>query len=185
MILQLFETIYHFKYDGKILKIVLGIENNAPCVKYVFGDQTIWYLQIKTFQELGQDDLKTIQESKEIFKSDRDRFINPLICDYIANNFENYKFSYKEVWYKFQLHSIDFNLRISIMSNNTFRMQFTNEVNEDIMTCFCEADSFKKLVDNIRIYVDAIEQVTTEIKDNLGNLLDSTFIQVLSTFQTE
>lgn len=185
MMLQLYETIYHFKYRNEDLMAVLCIDGGVPCVKYVFENQTIWYLHIKTFKELGQDDLKTVQQAKEIFKTDRGRYINLLMCDFLAENIDNFEFTYKEVLYKFQLHGIDFSLRIIVMNNNVFRMQLTNSSNEDVMTGFCEAGSIRELADNVKVYVDAINTVTTELKDNIGSLINSTFVRSLSTYKLE
>ena len=105
----------------------------------------IYSCKVNNIRLLLMEDLEIVKEVFETFKNDKDRWIDYAECHTLTKTKDLYSFYGRETQLDFIEADITFHLKIKEQEGKVFRLEFTNDTNDDVMTCYCHANSIEEL----------------------------------------
>ena len=161
------KTTYHCELEGLDVDVIVETRNENRIVRVRESDNEVYYYVAEDEAVLYSDEDLAI-EAMRVLKKDEARWLVPSVCERLSRCCvtKKNKLKSKDLQYNTTMHGLGFKIVIQIYANSVFRMQLTNNKNDDVMTCFAEATNFKDLLSNVFIYDDVINTITGDaLKD--------------------
>lgn len=170
------QTKYYAKYNTRILNVLLH-KTKESCMFDIYVDGALIYnYNVTDIHMILKDDAELTREVfNSIFVDDKERWIDYAECHSLVQMRDNYVFCGRESLLDFRDSDITFHLKIKNTKGKGFRLEFTNDSNDDTMVCYCHANSVEEMQSRMQIYVGIVSSLACELNDNITDILGNTF----------